>query len=93
MKRFVEFKKRLEATQRRVSSIFGVQHSPPHRTQGRARDSKLTFFSAKALMNHVGGFFYHISNPKSFDKRFLFQNPSIGVNNVLIFTSLVLSLV
>ena len=42
------------------------------------------FVSAKdALMNHVRGFSYHISNSKSFDKCLLSQNPSIGVNNVL----------
>ena len=49
--------------------------------------SKLTFIS------YVEGFSYHISNPKSFDRRFLSQNPSIGVNNVHIFTSLILRLV
>ena len=122
MKRFAEFKKRLEAThvlrsqlECRDSSIFRVQHSPPHK-KGRSiiftcrtRNSSdlscntarkvghcfqsspsfLLIFSAKdqvkhALMNLVGGFSYHISNPKSFDKRFLSQNPSIGVNNVLL---------
>ena len=43
-------------------------------------------------MNHVGGFSYHISNLKSFDKRFVSENQLIGVNNVLIFSSLILSL-
>ena len=43
-------------------------------------------------MNHVGGFSHHIANPKSFEKCFLSENPPIGVNNGLIFTSLILSL-
>ena len=43
-------------------------------------------------MNHVGGFSHHISNPKSFEKCFLSENPLIGVNKGLIFTSLILSL-
>ena len=43
-------------------------------------------------MNHVGGLPHHISNRKSFEKCFLSENPRIGVNNGLIFTSLILSL-